>query len=59
MVEITLGILGFAFIIFFIIFSFMLITGLVILTLSIAVRVYDNYIKDWLDEHIGEVDDSL
>ena len=59
MVEITFGILGFALIIFVIMFSFMSIAGLSILILSIAVRVYDNYIKDWLDEHIGEVDDSL
>lgn len=59
MVEIILGIFGFALIMFCIILTFMLLTSLLILILNISVRVYDNYIKDWLDEHIGEVDDSL
>lgn len=59
MVEITFGILCFALIIFVIMFSFMSIAGLSILILNVAVRFYDNYIKDWLDEHIGEVDGSL
>lgn len=59
MVEIALGILCFVFIIFLIAFSFMVITGLLILMLNVSVRIYDNCIKNWLDEHIGEVDNSL
>lgn len=59
MVEIALGILCFVFIVFLITFSFMVITGLLILILNVSIRIYDNYIKNWLDEHIGEVDNSL
>lgn len=59
MVEIALGILCFVFIIFLITFSFIVITGLLILILNVGVRIYDNCIKNWLDEHIGEVDNSL
>lgn len=59
MVEITFGILCFSLIIFVILFSFISIMGLLILMLNVAVRIYNNYIKDWLDEYIGEVDESL